>query len=150
MSDSYKRLSDEIINKYDYQRTKKNVDSFMAPLCEKIFVYRNLTPPSITNHIKDVCVQESYSTTSGTEKYVIKKLDTEAEVEEYFKAIQEVIDMLNEPEKICFKAEYLSEITLEKLLEKTTYSEPTIKRIRKSAVIKFALALDLAVLKRRK
>ena len=89
-------------------------------LCEKIFVYRNLTPPSITNHIKDVCVQESYSTTSGTEKYVIKKLDTEKEVEEYFKAIQEVIDMLNESEKLCFKAEYLSEITLEKLLEKTT------------------------------
>ena len=80
----YKCLSSSIVNKYDYMKTKKKVDQFMAPLCEKIFVYRNLTPPSITNHIKDVCVQESYSTTSGTEKYVMKKLDTEAEVEEYF------------------------------------------------------------------
>ena len=79
----------------------------------------------------------------------MKKLDTQEEVEKYFEAIQSIIDLLNDVEKLCFKAEYLSDLTISKLVVKTKLSEMTIKRIRKSVVIKFALALDLAVLKRR-
>lgn len=145
----YKCLSSNIVNKYDYMKTKKRVDQFMAPLCEKIYEYRNLTPPSITAHIKDIVVQESHDNTSPQERYVMKKLDTQEEVEKYFAAIQSIIDLLNDVEKLCFKAEYLSDLTISKLVVKTKLSEMTIKRIRKSVVIKFALALDLAVLKRR-
>ena len=145
----YKSLSSSIVNKYDYMMTKKKVDQFMAPLCEKIYEYRNLTPPSITAHIKDIVVQESHDNISPQERYVIKKLDTQEEVEKYFEAIQSIIDLLNDVEKLCFKAEYLSDLTISKLVVKTKLSEMTIKRIRKSVVIKFALALDLAVLKRR-
>ncbi len=145
----YKCLSSSIVNKYDYMMTKKKVDQFMAPLCEKIYEYRNLTPPSITAHIKDIVVQESHDNTSPQERYVMKKLDTQEEVEKYFEAIQSIIDLLNDVEKLCFKAEYLSDLTISKLVVKTKLSEMTIKRIRKSVVIKFALALDLAVLKRR-
>lgn len=145
----YKCLSSSIVNKYDYMKTKKKVDQFMAPLCEKIYEYRNLTPPSITAHIKDIVVQESHDNTSPQERYVMKKLDTQEEVEKYFEAIQSIIDLLNDVEKLCFKAEYLSDLTISKLVVKTKLSEMTIKRIRKSVVIKFALALDLAVLKRR-
>jgi len=145
----YKYLGEKIIKKYDLKKTKINVDRFMAPLCEKIYEYRNLTPPSITSHIKEVCVQESRNNTSSTERYVLKKLDTEEEVKKYFENIQSVIDLLNDVEKLCFKAEYLSEITIENLVDKTGLSDRTIKRIRWSVVIKFALALDLAVLKRR-
>ena len=145
----YKSLSSSIVNKYDYMMTKKKVDQFMAPLCEKIYEYRNLTPPSITAHIKDIVVQESHDSTSPQERYIMKKLDTQEEVEKYFEAIQSIIDLLNDVEKLCFKAEYLSDLTISKLVVKTKLSEMTIKRIRKSVVIKFALALDLAVLKRR-
>ena len=145
----YKCLSSSIVNKYDYMKTKKKVDQFMAPSCEKIYEYRNLTPPSITSHLKDIVVQESHDNTSPQERYVMKKLDTQEEVEKYFEAIQSIIDLLNDVEKLCFKAEYLSDLTISKLVVKTKLSEMTIKRIRKSVVIKFALALDLAVLKRR-
>lgn len=145
----YKYLGEDIIKKYDLKRTKINVDQFMAPLCEKIYEYRNLTPPSITSHIKEVYVQESRNNTSSTEKYVFKKLNTEEEVKKYFENIQSIIDLLNDIEKLCFKSEYLCEMTVEDLVDKTGLSERTIKRIRKSVVIKFALALDLAVLKRR-
>lgn len=145
----YKCLSSSIVNKYDYMKTKKKVDQFMAPLCEKIYEYRNLTPPSITSHLKDIVVQESHDNISPQERYVMKKLDTQEEVEKYFEAIQSIIDLLNDVEKLCFKAEYLSDLTISKLVVKTKLSEMTIKRIRKSVVIKFALALDLAVLKRR-
>ena len=146
----YKCLSSNIVNKYDYMKTKKKVDQFMAPLCEKIYEYRNLTPPSITAHLKDIVVQESHDNKSPQERYVMKKLDTQEEVEKYFEAIQSVIDLLNDVEKLCFKAEYLSNLTISKLVNKTKLSEITIKRIRKSCIIKFALALDLAVLKRKK
>ncbi len=146
----YKRLSTEIINKYDYKKTKRNVDKFMAPLCEKVFIYRNLTPPSVSSHIKDVCVQESRSNSSSTERYIIKKLETEAEVKEYFDEIQSVIDEFNDGEKLCFKAEYLNQVTIEMLMEKSDLSESTIKRLRQSCIIKFALAFDIAVLKKGK
>lgn len=145
----YKCLSSNIVDKYDYMKTKKKVDQFMAPLCEKIYEYRNLTPPSITAHLKDIVVQESHDNKSPQERYVMKKLDTQEEVEKYFEAIQSVIDLLNDVEKLCFKAEYLSNLTIIKLVNKTKLSEITIKRIRKSCIIKFALALDLAVLKRK-
>lgn len=145
----YKCLSSNIVNKYDYMKTKKKVDQFMAPLCEKIYEYRNLTPPSITAHLKDIVVQESHDNKSPQERYVMKKLDTQEEVEKYFEAIQSVIDLLNDVEKLCFKAEYLSNLTISKLVNKTKLSEITIKRIRKSCIIKFALALDLAVMKRK-
>lgn len=146
----FKCLSNMIIEKYDYKKTKQNVDKFMAPLCEKIMEFRSITPPNITSHLKDVVVQETKRNSSPTERYVIKKLDTKEEVEEYYAVIQSIIDLLNEVEKICFKAEYLSELTIEKLVEKTNLSESTIKRIRKSCIIKFALALDLAILKGKK
>ena len=145
----YKSLSSSIVNKYDYMMTKKKVDQFMAPLCEKIYEYRNLTPPSITAHIKDIVVQESHDNISPQERYVIKKLDTQEEVEKYFEVIQSIIDLLNDVEKLCFKAEYLSELTMDQLVDKTRLSDITIKRIRKSCIIKFALALDLAVMKRK-
>ena len=143
----YKCLSETIMEKYDLKKTKINVDKFMAPLCEKIYEFRNLTPPSISSHIKEVCVQESKSNSSTTERYVIKKLETEKEVKLYFANIQSIIDMLNDIEKLCFKAEYLSELTIENLVNKTKLSERTIKRIKKSVVIKIALALDLTVMK---
>ena len=145
----YKSLSNSIVNKYDYMMTKKKVDQFMAPLCEKIYEYRNLTPPSITAHIKDIVVQESHDSTSPQERYIMKKLDTQEEVEKYFEVIQSIIDLLNDVEKLCFKAEYLSELTMDQLVDKTRLSDITIKRIRKSCIIKFALALDLAVMKRK-
>lgn len=147
---SFKCLSNMIIEKYNYKATKHNVDEFMAPLYEKIMEFRSIAPPSISSNLKDIVVQETYRNSNPTEGYVIKKLTTKEEVKEYYSVIQSIIDLLNDAEKLCFKAEYLSQLTIENLVEKTNLSESTIKRIRKSCIIKFALALDLAVTKGKK
>ena len=145
--DGFKCLSSSIVEKYDYKRTKEKVDKFMAPLCEKIYEFSNLTPPTISSQIKEIFVQESRFNNNPTERYVLKKLTTEEEVKEYFEVIQSIVDSLNDIEKICFKAEYLSYLSIEKLVEASFLSESTIKRIRKSVIIKVALVLNLAVLK---
>ena len=142
-----KRLGTETINKYNYSETKKKVDRFMEPLYELAFKYRHISPPSVSPTIKEVCVQSSRNNTSKTEIYVMKKIDTEQKVKEYYDAIQEIINILRPDEKLCFKAEYLEDLTIEELAEKLNCSTTTIIQIKKSCIIKFAIALNLAVLK---
>ncbi len=143
----FKRLSDEVINKYNYRETRKNVDQFMEPLYELIFKFNSISPPRISMVISDVNIQHSVNTTSQVEKYVIKKLDTEKEVKKYYDIIESIVSKLRPDEQMCFKAEYLDPMDEETLADKLSISVWTVVQIRKSCIIKFALALDLAVLK---
>jgi len=143
----FKRLSSSQISKYDYVATKKNVDKFMEPLYELIFKYRNISPPSISMHIKEVNIQHQNNPLSPVENYVIKKIETEEQVKEYYSVIQIVFKMLREDEQICFKSIYLDGLTEQECADILNLTLNSVYIIRKSATIKFALALDLAVMK---
>lgn len=143
----FKRLSSEAVKKYDYNATKKNVDQFMEPLYELIFRYKNITPPTISMRIHETNIQHLNNPTSPVENYVIKKITTEEEVKKYYAAIQSIFDMLSNEEQICFKSIYFDGISEIECAEILNVNKNTITVIRKSATIKFALALDIAVMK---
>ena len=84
---------------------------------------------------------------NSSTKEVIKKLDTEKEVKKYYDIIESIVSKLRPDEQMCFKAEYLDPMDEETLADKLSISVWTVVQIRKSCIIKFALALDLAVLK---
>jgi len=143
----FKRLSSEAISKYNYVATKKNVDRFMDPLYELVFKYKNISPPSIGMRIREVNIQHINNPLSPVENYVIKKIDTEEQVKEYYEIIQTILKNLREDEQICFKSIYFDGLTESDCCEVLNVTINTISAIRKSATIKFALALDIAVLK---
>lgn len=143
----FRRLSKTVVKKYDYNATKKNVEQFMDPFYELIFKYKNISPPTISMKISEVNIQHLNNPLSPVENYVIKKLSTEEEVKEYYNTIQTIFDMLCNEEKICFKSIYFDGISEIDCAEILNVNKNTITEIRKSATIKFALALDLAVLK---
>ncbi len=150
--EGFKRLSEDVIKKYDYFKTRKNVEKFMAPLCELIYIYKNITPPSITSHLGvDSEIRNSMpSRTSSTENYVMKRLDTMKDIQEYYNEIQYIFDMLNESEKICFSGFYVEALEYRDLEYKLNVSHRTINRILESSVIKVALLLNIAVLNEEK
>lgn len=139
-------LSIDAIKKYNYSKTKNNVDKFMEPLAECIFKYSNLTPPSITYQFKKVIIDISRSNTSSTEKYVMKKLDTEEKLIEYYSIINEITSKFNKEESDWFSLSYKQGITDEEIAEVLKVSPSYIYHIKRSAIIKFALALNMVVM----
>ena len=76
-----KLLSSEVIEKYDYKKTRSMVDEFMQEFEENYYRYINILPPSITSRLTAVKVQLSGVPTSKVESYVIKRIECYEEYE---------------------------------------------------------------------
>ena len=72
-----KLLSNEVIMKYDYAKTKLKVDGFMEDFEEDYYKYVHLLPPSISSHLSEIKVQSSRNRTSDIEMYAIKHEELE-------------------------------------------------------------------------
>lgn len=70
-------LDNETIKKYDYKKTRANVDLFMKDYEENYFKYIGILPPNMTSHLCEIRVQMSRVNSSKVEKYVIKKIESE-------------------------------------------------------------------------
>ena len=62
-----KLLDNKTIMKYDYKKTKANVDIFMKDFEENYFRYIGILPPNITSHICEIRVQMSRVNSSQVE-----------------------------------------------------------------------------------
>lgn len=142
-----KLLSSEVIKKYDYQKTRSNVNEFMEGFEENYFRYISVLPPSITSHLSDVKVQSSSFSSSPVERYVLKKIEREEEFIEYLNVILKICDNLTASEQHFFKGVFFLGNTEAVLEEQLQCADKTLKHIKKSCIIKFALALNMAVLK---
>lgn len=142
-----KLLSSEVIKKYDYQKTRSNVNEFMEGFEENYFRYISVLPPSITSHLSDVKVQSSSFSSSPVERYVLKKIEREEEFIEYLNVILKICDNLTASEQHFFKGVFFLGNTEAVLEEQLQCADKTLKHIKKSCIIKFALALNIAVLK---
>lgn len=142
-----KILSNDVIRKYDYKKTRIKVNEFMERFEENYFKYLNVLPPSITSHLSEIKVQVSNISTSPIERYVLKKIETEEEFIEYLNIILKIVDNFTYAEQQLFKGIFFlgnTEFVLEEQLQCT---HNTLDIIKKSCIIKFALALNIAVLK---
>lgn len=142
-----KLLSSEVIKKYDYQKTRSKVNEFMGVFEENYFRYISVLPPSITSHLSDVKVQTSGFTSSPVEKYVLKKIEREQDFLEYLNVILSVVDNLTIEEQHFFKGTFFMGNTELVMEEQLQCADKTLRHIKKSCIIKFALALNMAVIK---
>ena len=142
-----KLLSNEVIKKYDYQKTRSKVNEFMEVFEENYFRYISVLPPSITSHLSEIKVQSSGFTSSPVERYVLKKIENEEDFLEYLNIILSVLDNLTMEEQHFFKGIFFMGNTELVMEEQLQCADKTLKHIKKSCIIKFALALNMAILK---
>lgn len=142
-----KLLSSEILDKYDFLKTYARVKEYMSKFEDDYYRYISILPPSITSHLSDVKVQTSYSNTSPIESYIIKKSEKEKEFVEALNVILKIIYSFNAEEQRYFKGIFFLGNTDVLILEELQCSENKLKHIKKSSIIKFALAIGIAVLK---
>ena len=142
-----KLLDNKIILKYDYKKTKINVDNFMNDFYEDYYKYINILPPSITSHLTEIKVESTRSNESSIEKYVEKKAIAEQQLMQQLDLILKVFDTFNKQEEYFFKGVYIKGETEEHISELLNITRQGMGQIRRSAIIKFALALNLEVKK---
>ena len=140
-------LSSEVIKKYNYEKTKKKVDQFMGQFEENYFKYLSVLPPNITSHLSEIKVQMSNLSNSAIERYVLKRIEKENEFIEYLNIILKIVDNLTLSEQQFFKGIYFRGNKIDTMFRQFQVADRTFIRIKKSTIIKFALALNLAVLK---
>lgn len=140
-----KLLSNEVIMKYDYTKTKSKIDRFMEDFEEDYYKYVHLLPPSISSHLSEIRVQSSRIRTSDIEMYAIKREELEDIFKDTLDTILKVTDNFSFEEQRYFKGKYFLGNTDDVLYEELRCGETHFKHIKKSSMIKFALALDLAV-----
>lgn len=142
-----KLLSNEVIKKYDYQKSRTKVNEFMEVFEESYFRYLSVLPPSITSHLSEIKVQTSMSSTSALERYVIKKIELEEEFLQSLELIIKIVDSMSFEEQHYFKGIFFLGNSECMIMEELQCAEKRFKHIKKSCILKLALALDKAVLK---
>lgn len=142
-----KLLNAEVINKYNYVKTSTKVREYMSNFEDDYYRYVSVLPPSITSHLSEIKVQTSFNSTSVIESYVIKKTEKEEEFLNTLNTILKIINTFNVEEQRFFKGVFFLGNSEAVITEELQCAEKRFNHIKKSCMIKFALALDLAVLK---
>ena len=142
-----KLLSLKELDMFDYVKTRENVEDYLSELNIIKFKYRNVLPPSLALNLFDIKVQSSGIPKSQIEIYVEKKDEFERQYASKLKEIEEVLEDLSYQEKLFFKDHFIHGVVLEVFETKFHCGERKVEHIKESSVIKFALALDIAVYK---
>ena len=145
-----KILDYETIANYDFKLTKNNVDCFMREFLENYYKYKNLLPPNMSNRFKEISIFNPVRNTSDTENYVIKKIDLEEKIKNDFSLFLSLIECLNDEEIKYIKHYYFYGFSDEKTNEIMNVGKTRYIHIKKSAILKIALAEQLAVERRNK
>ena len=142
-----KLINAEVIKKYDYVKTSIKVREYMSKFEDEYYRYVSILPPSITSHLSEIKVQTSFNNTSAIETYIIKKTEKEEEFLKSLSTILKIIDTFNDEEQRYFKGVFFLGNSEPVITEELQCADKRFNHIKKSSMIKFALALDLAVLK---
>lgn len=138
-------LSNEVIILYNYAETKKNVDEFMKKLERDSYKYYELTPPKMTPNYDIIYTSISNVKTDKVGKYVEQKIDKLNELNEKYKLLSEVMKRFTKEEKIYFIGSYFNKFPEVILCEKLHMGNSSLKRIKKSSIIKVALCFNKEV-----
>ncbi len=142
-----KLLSFDVIDKYDFMKTYSRVKTYMSNFEDDYYRYISILPPSISSHLSEIKVQTSFNNTSSIESYVIKKSEKEEQFIESLNNILKIIYNFNEEEQRYFKGIFFLGNTEAVITEELQCSEQKVKHIKRSCIIKFALAMNIAIMK---
>lgn len=138
-------LSNEVIILYNYAETKKNVDLFMKKLERDSYKYYELTPPKMTPNYEIVYNSNHNINHDKVGKYVEEKLDKLKELNEKYTLLSEVMKRFTKEEKIYFIGSYFNKQSEVVICEKLNMCSSSLKRIKKSSIIKVALCFNKEV-----
>ena len=142
-----KLLSLKELDMFDYVKTRERVEEYISDLNMIKFKYRNVLPPPLASQLFDIKIQSSGVPKSSIESYVEKKDEYERKYAQKLNEIYSILEDFSFYEKRFFKDHFIHGIKL-KVFEKVFKCGPDmVEHIKESSVIKFALALDLAVYK---
>ena len=134
-------LSLKILRGYDYIKAKRFVEDELYGVKILGTKFTCLLPPTAGRQISLLDkVDTSITNGSKQEKYVEKKDLIEKRLKEEISKHQDVLDLMTEEEMIIFEEEYINQITGFEIEEKYKWSTLKVNHIKKSFIIKFALA----------
>ena len=138
-------LSNEVVSLYNYAETKKNVDLFMKGLERDSYKYYELPPPKMNANYEIVYVSSTQMYSDKVGKYVEEKLDRLKELNEKYSQLAEVMKRFTKEEKIYFVECYFNKHSETIICEKLNMCTSSLKRIKKSSIIKVALCFNKEV-----
>lgn len=134
-------LNDYVVKQFNYSKFREMVITFLSLIDVMKFMISDYNAITITPSYEMKCNCFVGNTTSKIESFIIQQYNTEEKLKECLTKYSIAFNMLNEIEKKVFVKSFI-----EKLKDSITCMELDIHtvlllKIRKSAVIKFALAL---------
>ena len=142
-----KLLSLKELKMFDYVKTRERVEEHIKDLTMIKFKYRNILPPSIASNIFDIRVTPSGVPKSQVESYVEKRDEFERLYYKELLEIELILEDMTLYERRFFKDHFINGIKIKEFEDEFKCGPDMVEHIKVSSVIKFALALDLAVYK---
>jgi len=140
-------LSKDYMEKFDYNRTKKNVESFIDLFVELYCEKSREIPNNLSSRLYEVRVDKTPTNISPQEMLLIRNETMNENFMLAFNAILHVTEEFSVEEQIAFKGIYFDGISMLDVIENIHKSEKTVRMLLRSAIIKFALAFNMAVKK---
>lgn len=140
------KLSDNIIAKYNFPKTKEKVQELMDKIDEYKYKCYELSPPKITPSYE---VKYEMFTTNKVDKvgdYVEKKVTLFEKVQKTYDILNRILLEFSDLEKAVYNNTFNNKLSDIEISENMLLAENTIVRYRKSVTIKIAMAFDVAVL----
>ena len=136
-------LSNSIINLYDYDKTRENVNCMIDNYLKLQYKYINIQTPKITTNyeVRYECYVPKKTDPVG--RYIERKFDAYNEVEEFYGEMTDVFARMNKDEKVFFTENLLNKKSEEYVAEKLGISRKGLKPIKYSCVIKLAIAFGI-------
>lgn len=142
-----KLLSLKELDMFDYVKTKERVEDYIGDLNMIKYKYRNVLPPSIASQLFDIKVQSSSTNRSSIESFVEKRDEYDREYKQKLNEIYSILEDFSYHEKRFFKDYFINGVKLHNFEKEFGCGERMIDHIKESSIIKFALALDIAIYK---
>ena len=142
-----KLLSMSDLKAFDYVKTRKNVEDYLKDLNIIKYKYRNVLPPSLALNLFDIKVQSFGNTKSQIEAYIEKKDEYERLYKDKLDEINQLVDDMTLYEKRFFIDHFIHDVKMDDFEKQFRCGKKLVTHIKQSSVIKFALALDIAVYK---
>ena len=142
-----KLMSLKELDMFDYVKTRERVQEYIGDLNMIKYKYRNVLPPSLALSLFDIKVQSSGLPKSQIEAYVEKKDEYEREYSEKLNEINDIIKDFSPYEKRFFIDHFIHDVKIDDFEKQFRCGKKLVTHIKQSSVIKFALALNIAVYK---
>lgn len=142
-----KLLSLKELDMFDYVKTRERVEEYISDLNMIRFKYRNVLPPSLALKLFDIRVQSSGNPSAPFESYVEKRDAYEREYAQKLKLIDGILEDFSLFERRFFKDHFIHGVKIKEFEKIFRCGPDMVEHIKESSVIKFALAVDLAVYK---